>query len=146
MTKADMDEGFQFAEEKLVLTKLILGENPSVSTVASARSLAKLGAFMAGKGKCGEQEFISEETWEKMHSEPTLSVDDIGHSQFTKGGFHLFDEKLGDCLDIPIMKNMTKAMQKGREGYYGWMGFGGSVFQWHPELGISFAYTGAEII
>lgn len=21
------------------------------------------------------------------------------------------------------------------------MGFGGSVFQWHPELGISFAYT-----
>ena len=28
-----------------------------------------------------------------------------------------------------------------REGFYGWMGFGGSVFQWHPELEIGFAYT-----
>ena len=28
-----------------------------------------------------------------------------------------------------------------REGFVGWMGFGGSVFQWHPELEISFAYT-----
>ena len=24
----------------------------------------------------------------------------------------------------------------GRNGFYGWMGFGGSVFQWHPELKI----------
>ena len=26
--------------------------------------------------------------------------------------------------------------QGGRSGYVGWMGFGGSVFQWHPELKI----------
>ena len=30
---------------------------------------------------------------------------------------------------------------KKRDGFYGWMGHGGSVFQWHPELKISFAYV-----
>ena len=30
----------------------------------------------------------------------------------------------------------------GRDGFYGWMGFGGSVFQWNPELKIGYvAYT-----
>ena len=28
-----------------------------------------------------------------------------------------------------------------RAGYYGWMGYGGSIFQWHPKLRIGFAYT-----
>ena len=28
-----------------------------------------------------------------------------------------------------------------REGFYGWYGFGGSVFQWHPELEIGFAFV-----
>ena len=26
----------------------------------------------------------------------------------------------------------------GRDGFYGWMGFGGSVFQWNPELKIGY--------
>ncbi len=29
----------------------------------------------------------------------------------------------------------------GREGFFGWMGFGGSVFQWRRDLGVSFAYV-----
>ena len=28
-----------------------------------------------------------------------------------------------------------------RDGYYGWVGYGGSVFQWHPKLKIGFAYV-----
>jgi hypothetical protein len=31
-------------------------------------------------------------------------------------------------------------MYQGRDGFVGWIGFGGSVFQWHPELKIGFAY------
>ena len=27
-----------------------------------------------------------------------------------------------------------------RDGFVGWMGFGGSVMQWHPELKIGFGY------
>jgi len=29
-------------------------------------------------------------------------------------------------------------MNKFREGWFGWLGVGGSVFQWHPELKIGF--------
>ena len=32
-----------------------------------------------------------------------------------------------------------------REGFVGWFGFGGSVFQWHPELGIAFAYVPTQL-
>jgi hypothetical protein len=30
---------------------------------------------------------------------------------------------------------------EGREGYIGWAGLGGSVFQWHTELKIGFGYV-----
>jgi len=32
------------------------------------------------------------------------------------------------------------------EGFYGWFGFGGSVFQWNPELNISFAYVPSDLL
>ena len=41
-------------------------------------------------------------------------------------------------VDYP---DSSKEMLAQRDGYYGWMGYGGSVFQWHPELEIGFAYT-----
>ena len=28
-----------------------------------------------------------------------------------------------------------------REGFCGWMGFGGSIFQWHPVHQVAFAFT-----
>ena len=28
-----------------------------------------------------------------------------------------------------------------REGYVGWYGVGGSLFQWHPEMKIGFAFV-----
>ena len=34
-----------------------------------------------------------------------------------------------------------KIFYEKREGFYGWYGFGGSVFQWHPELEIGFAFV-----
>ena len=32
-------------------------------------------------------------------------------------------------------------MTAERAGYYGWLGFGGSVMQWHPDLNIGFGYA-----
>lgn len=32
----------------------------------------------------------------------------------------------------------------GREGFIGWMGYGGSVMQWHPELKIGFGYVPSD--
>ncbi len=32
-----------------------------------------------------------------------------------------------------------------RDGFVGWQGFGGSVFQWHPEANVSFSYVPAHL-
>jgi len=45
--------------------------------------------------------------------------------KFTQGGVCQFEDEVS----------------QGRGGYFGWMGFGGSVFQWHPELKIGFGYV-----
>ena len=43
--------------------------------------------------------------------------------------------------DYETPVSVLEALDRGeRTGYYGWMGYGGSVFQWHPELKIGFAY------
>ena len=47
---------------------------------------------------------------------------------FTQGGLGKFDES-------------DKSLTLGRDGYYGWFGYGGSVFQWHPQYKIGFGYT-----
>ena len=33
----------------------------------------------------------------------------------------------------------------GRSGFFGWMGFGGSCFQWNPHLKIGFAFVPTEL-
>ena len=32
-----------------------------------------------------------------------------------------------------------------RAGFFGWMGFGGSCFQWNPHLNIGFAFVPTEL-
>ena len=41
--------------------------------------------------------------------------------------------------DLGGVEKFTK--ETGREGYYGWFGYGGSVFQWNPELRVGFAFV-----
>ena len=40
------------------------------------------------------------------------------------------DDKMGERI-----------LKSGRAGFVGWMGFGGSVMQWHPDLDMGFGYT-----
>ena len=43
------------------------------------------------------------------------------------------------CCHAPLQGGVAtfeEPEKGGRSGYVGWMGFGGSVFQWHPELKI----------
>ena len=55
-------------------------------------------------------------------------------TQFTKGGICLFK-------NLPDANYWEKEkFNKNCEGFYGWMGAGGSIFQWHPELEIGFAF------
>ena len=41
----------------------------------------------------------------------------------------------------PIGQHIGMQLHNGREGYYGWLGLGGSVAQWHPELKIGFGFV-----
>ena len=52
--------------------------------------------------------------------------------QFTQGGVAKFEEEAEQSGDE------TGDNTTGRDGFYGWMGFGGSVFQWNPELKIGY--------
>ena len=104
----------------------------SGNTKASARSLAKLGTFMANGGKTkGLGKIMSKNTWNKFHANGE-TVYDIVVSQpttFTDGGVAYFDEPMNPDSKTP---NMDKIMRMSN-GFYGWMGFGGSSFQWNPE-------------
>jgi hypothetical protein len=58
-------------KETFYLTKNVLkAEIPSFNMASNARTLAKLGAFMANKGEFEGKTLISRETWDCIHSEP----------------------------------------------------------------------------
>jgi CubicO group peptidase (beta-lactamase class C family) len=114
---------------------LAMGETPSANTHSNARSLAKIAAMMSSRGKFIDQEFLSDSGWTALHSEPVKANMGMGRSIFTQGGVAHF---------TPCNANsskLDKAFNTGREGFYGWMGLGGSIFQWHPTHRIGFGYV-----
>jgi len=112
------------------------GETPSANAKCSARGLAKVGAMMAAGGTFEGREFLSGDAWRAAHDHPVTAVmGGILVTRFTQGGVNSF---------IPCTSNSTRAerdFNEGREGFYGWMGLGGSIFQWHPALDIGFAFV-----
>lgn len=56
-------------------------------------------------------------------------------TSFTQGGVAQFSETTQKS------SRLEKALNSGREGFYGWMGLGGSLFQWHPQCKIGFGYV-----
>jgi CubicO group peptidase (beta-lactamase class C family) len=112
-----------------------MGETPSVGSKCSARGLAKLAAVMAARGRWGEREVLSEVAWQAMHDAPTRASGGFTPTSFTQGGLQQF-HAVG-----PGAPTAERDFNTGREGYYGWMGFGGSIFQWHPEREIGFAFV-----
>jgi len=100
-----------------------IGEHPSAGGNCSARGMAKLASVMANKG-CSKdgKVLMSESAWSKMHDNATELNLFGAPSSFTQGGIACVPD--GD-----------------KPGYFGWNGYGGSCFQWHPTLKIGFAYT-----
>ena len=71
---------------------------------------------------------------------------------FTKGGYALFDkdefdkqEKNPDWIVPKLTETMDTIICKHRKGFLGWMGWGGSVFQWNPDLKIGFGYVPMDL-
>ncbi|EAQ98071.1 serine hydrolase domain-containing protein [Congregibacter litoralis] len=112
------------------------GETPSANAHSSARGLARVAAMMAAGGKLDTVECLNEDGWQALHQAPLpAKMGGVILTRFTQGGVDQF---------LPITKDSTlleKAFNDGREGFYGWMGLGGSIFQWHPEAEIGFAFV-----
>ena len=112
------------------------GETSSANATCSARGLARLGAMMSAGGKLEGREFLSENAWQALHAKPVEAMmGTLMPTRFTQGGV--------DCFQPcgPGSPLLERAFNQGREGFYGWMGFGGSIFQWHPQQDISFAFV-----
>lgn len=123
--------GIQFFNEPA----LAMGETPSANAHSNARSLAKIAAMMSSGGKFENQEFLNETGWTALHSDPVKAVMGMGRTIFTQGGIAHF---------TPCDTNSSRldqAFNTGREGFYGWMGLGGSILQWHPGHRIGFGYV-----
>ncbi len=120
-----------------------VGEIPSGNGAASARGLAKIASVMSRKGVG----IMSEKTWEKMHGGDSVKLlygpFDL-NSNFTRGGVAKIQKELSAAA--------TGGTRTGRllnglsDGYVGWWGLGGSVFMWHPELEIGFAFTCNNVV
>ena len=90
--------------------------------------------MMANKGHWQGATVLDEGAWDALHAAPLFS--DMGiPTTFTQGGVALFSR------DQATGGGMARAFNAGREGFVGWMGLGGSLFQWHPEKQIGFAFV-----
>lgn len=113
------------------------GESPHGNVHASARALAKIAAAMADGGVHGDQEILTPSAWSLLHANPIVRPDAYMNgcrTEMTQGGVNLFKDYEDDKMGERIFKS-------GRDGYIGWLGFGGSVIQWHPNLRIGFGYA-----
>jgi CubicO group peptidase (beta-lactamase class C family) len=115
--------------------RVAMGETPSAASNCSARGLAKVAAMMAAGGRWEQREVVSEAAWKAMHDEPVEAHMGFAPTNFTRGGVNRFTAAAAN------RGGLERAFNAGREGFYGWMGLGGSIFQWHPEHEIGFGFV-----
>ena len=115
---------------------IAMGETPSANANCSARGLAKIAAMMAAGGQLAGTEYLSHQAWTAMHEHPVkANMGGLFTTRFTQGGVDQFTA----CG--PTSTGLERDFNEGREGFYGWMGLGGSIFQWHPEHDIGFGFV-----
>ena len=115
-------------------------EIPSAGARCSARGLSKLAAVMANGGRFGDQQLLSDAAHTALHAEPVVRDMMSMETTFTQGGVATFASPEADGTPGRV-EPLAHGLNVGREGYYGWMGLGGSIFQWHPEHKIGFGYV-----
>jgi CubicO group peptidase (beta-lactamase class C family) len=112
-----------------------MGETPSANATCSARALAKIAATIAAGGKFGATEILNDAAWTALHDGPDRKDMGFATTTFTQGGVAKFT-----AADDSFTASDHR-LNAGREGFYGWMGLGGSLFQWHPQHQIGFGYV-----
>ena len=115
---------------------LVMGESPSSNANCSARGLARIAAMISAGGTWSGEEFLSEQAWAALHDNTVDAIiGELYSTSFTQGGVNQF----APCTALSTKTD--RDLNEGREGFYGWMGLGGSIFQWHPPLDIGFAFV-----
>ena len=112
-----------------------MGETPSVNAHCSARGLARIASAMSMGGTSMGKQILSESAVKSLHEAPVDRPMGPMNTQFTQGGVARFAPTASG------VSGMEKGINNGREGFYGWFGLGGSIFQWHPEYQIGFAFV-----
>jgi len=116
---------------------------PSANAYCSARGLAKIGALMANRGNINSIQILSPAGWASMHSNPTEKmIFGALNTRFSRGGVNIIssEEEDEEKSEEPE-KDQLKQMMKYLTGFVGWMGLGGSIFQWQPRKQVGFAYV-----
>ena len=131
-------KGIAFFNEPIVAR----GETPSAASNCSARGLAKVASMMSLGGQDGQNTYLEAAGWKAMHADPIEAEMGFGTTNFTQGGVNLFSEANEGS------SRLFREFNVGREGFVGWMGLGGSIFQWHPdhEIGFSFVPTALHVL
>jgi len=113
-------------------------ESPSVNGHCTARGMAMMAAAMANGGSFKGKEVLSPRGWAEMHAMPKKGfMFGTLPTSFTQGGVNMY-------TDPPSIIPEDLCLQ-GREGFVGWMGFGGSVLQWHPNHKVGFGYLPSQL-
>lgn len=114
---------------------VVMGETPSANTNATARGLAKIAAMLSAGGSWKGKKYLSANAWKALHGETLFADMSIMPTVFSQGGVNEFVDA-GERGGV-----LGRALNEGREGFFGWMGLGGSIFQWHPSEDIGFGYV-----
>lgn len=112
------------------------GEMPSAGAKCSARGLAKLAAVMANGGRLADVQLMGSYAHAALHAEPIERNMMTMNTTFSQGGLASFPRPAAG-----YSSKLEAGLNQGREGYHGWMGLGGSIFQWNLEHKIGFAYV-----
>jgi len=128
----DPKQMFSFCDR----AEVVKGESSSFAANCSASGIAKVAGMMAMGGRLEGREYFGAQSWKALHAEPTLKPMGVGDgTNFTQGGLNLF------TMAGKRATKTNKRQSAGREGFYGWRGTGGSIFEWHPELKLGFGFV-----
>ncbi|TRY78501.1 hypothetical protein TCAL_11062 [Tigriopus californicus] len=114
-----------------------MGEIPSANGSCTARGLAKLAQCILNGGEFNSVRILSTSVVERMQDKPVKRKDFAFsgvQNYFSQGGVNHF-------VTFDDDTKQQKQTKKLREGYVGWFGMGGSVFQWNPRDEIAFAFV-----
>ena len=111
-------------------------EQSSGSVQSNARSLAKMGALLAGGGSLGPVRLCAPESVAEAMGAPKRARDAVWGMDLenSRGGFFDF----GTMREMAGRPTLDDAHRQ--RGFHGWAGKGGSLFLWNPEQELSMGY------